>query len=147
MELAIGALGDGLAYADPLYAASLGEFGEPVELPRSQGWVLRRATQVVDKGGTRRIGADGGMNALMRPALYNAWHDVANLDRLDEAATELVDLVGPVCESSDVLAKRRLLPPTQEGDVLLVATAGAYGFAMANRYNLRALPLEATIDG
>jgi diaminopimelate decarboxylase/aspartate kinase len=56
--------------------------------------------------------------------------------------------VGPVCESSDVLAnRRRLLPPTQEGDVLLVATAGAYGFAMANRYNLRALPLEATIDG
>jgi diaminopimelate decarboxylase/aspartate kinase len=111
------------------------------------GVLLLRATQVVDKGGTRRIGADGGMNALMRPALYNAWHDVANLDRLDEAATELVDLVGPVCESSDVLAKRRLLPPTQEGDVLLVATAGAYGFAMANRYNLRALPLEATIDG
>jgi diaminopimelate decarboxylase/aspartate kinase len=109
------------------------------------GVLLLRATQVIDKGGLRRIGTDGGMNALMRPALYNAWHDVVNLTRLDQPAVGLVDIVGPICESSDVLARRRALPPTQEGDVLLVATAGAYGMVMSSDYNLRARPRECVI--
>ena len=94
-----------------------------------------------------RVGADAGMNALLRPALYEAWHDIANLSRLGEPADATFDVVGPICESGDVLGERRLLPAaTAEGDVLLVADAGAYGMAMANTYNLRALPAEDVID-
>jgi diaminopimelate decarboxylase/aspartate kinase len=110
------------------------------------GVLLLRTTQVVDKGGLRRVGADGGMNVLLRPALYNAWHEIVNLTRLEQEASEVVDIVGPICESSDVLARRRRLPPTREGDVLLVATAGAYGKVMSSDYNLRARPAEDVLD-
>src|SRR5690606_13544090 len=111
------------------------------------GVLLLRATQVVDKDGVRRVGADGGMNALLRPALYEAWHDIANLSRLDDPADTLFDVVGPICESGDVLGDHRLLPAaTAPGDVLLVADAGAYGMAMANTYNRRPLPAEALLD-
>ncbi|KAF1720719.1 bifunctional aspartate kinase/diaminopimelate decarboxylase [Pseudoxanthomonas wuyuanensis] len=117
-------------------------------LVAESGVLLTRVTQVVEKEGIRRVGADAGMNALMRPALYDAWHDVANLSRLDDGAEELFDVVGPICESSDVFGKRRRLPAaTAEGDALLFADTGAYGYAMANTYNLRALPAEEVLDG
>jgi diaminopimelate decarboxylase/aspartate kinase len=111
------------------------------------GVLLLRVTQVVDKQGQRRVGADGGMNALLRPALYGAWHEIVNLSRPDAPPGRPCEVVGPVCESSDVLGKQRHLPEaTAEGDVLLVGHAGAYGAVMANRYNLRALPQEEIID-
>jgi diaminopimelate decarboxylase/aspartate kinase len=111
------------------------------------GVLLLHATQAIDKDGVRRIGADAGMNALMRPALYEAFHGIHNLSRPDATASALFDVVGPICESSDVLGQQRMLPAdTQEGDVLLVADTGAYGMAMANTYNLRALPAEDVID-
>ncbi|MEJ1096087.1 MULTISPECIES: bifunctional aspartate kinase/diaminopimelate decarboxylase [unclassified Pseudoxanthomonas] len=116
-------------------------------LVAESGVLLTHVTQVVDKEGIRRVGADAGMNALIRPALYDAWHDVANLSRLDDKAEIAFDVVGPICESSDVFGKRRRLPAaTAEGDVLLFADAGAYGYSMANTYNLRALPVEDVID-
>jgi diaminopimelate decarboxylase/aspartate kinase len=77
------------------------------------------------------------MNSLIRPALYGAYHEIANLTRLEEPATELVNDVGPICESADVLGHDRLLPPTREGDILVIANAGAYGHAMSSQYNLR----------
>ena len=102
--------------------------------------------QVVEKDGVRRVGADGGMNALVRPAMYEAYHGIHNLSRLDDGATQAFDVVGPICETGDVLGRGRLLPSaTAEGDVLLVADAGAYGMAMANTYNLRALPAEQVL--
>lgn len=111
------------------------------------GVLLARITQVIEKQGVRRIGLDAGMNALLRPALYNAWHEIVNLSRLDEPAGDPADVVGPICETGDVLGRRRRLPAASaEGDVLLIATAGAYGAAMANTYNLRALPAEDTLD-
>jgi diaminopimelate decarboxylase/aspartate kinase len=111
------------------------------------GVLLAQVTQVADKLGLRRIGADAGMNALLRPALYNAWHEIVNLSRLDDAPGAPAEVVGPVCETGDVLGRRRPLPAaTAAGDILLIANAGAYGFAMANRYNLRALPQEDVID-
>ncbi len=117
-------------------------------LVAESGVLLTRVTQVVEKDGIRRVGLDAGMNALLRPALYDAWHDVANLSRLDEAEDALFDVVGPICESSDVFGKRRRLPAaTAEGDVMVLADAGAYGFSMASTYNLRALPAEDAIDG
>lgn len=111
------------------------------------GVLLARATQVVEKDGVRRVGLDAGMNALLRPALYDAWHDIHNLSRLDDADRHDFDVVGPICESSDVFGHRVKLPAaTAPGDVMLVADAGAYGFAMASAYNLRALPGEAILD-
>jgi bifunctional diaminopimelate decarboxylase / aspartate kinase len=116
-------------------------------LVAESGVLLAAVTQVVDKLGVRRIGLDAGMNALMRPALYNAWHEIVNLSRLDDADGRPSEIVGPICESSDVLGRKRPLPDaTVEGDVALIATAGAYGFVMANRYNLRDLPAEEVLD-
>jgi bifunctional diaminopimelate decarboxylase / aspartate kinase len=110
------------------------------------GVLLCHVTQVHDKQGVRRIGVDAGMNALMRPALYDSWHEIINLSRLDDPPGDLAEIVGPICESSDVLGHRRDLPnTTQEGDLMLIANAGAYGFVMANHYNLRALPQEEFI--
>ncbi|MFC7300627.1 bifunctional aspartate kinase/diaminopimelate decarboxylase [Cognatiluteimonas weifangensis] len=111
------------------------------------GVLLLRATQVVEKDGVRRVGCDAGMNALLRPALYEAFHGIVNLSRADAGATMVCDVVGPICESGDVLGRQRALPAaTAEGDVLLLADAGAYGRAMANTYNLRALPAEDVIE-
>jgi diaminopimelate decarboxylase/aspartate kinase len=101
------------------------------------GVLLARVTQLKSKGEFRYVGCDAGMNSLIRPTLYEAYHEIVNLTRLDEPARELVQVVGPICESGDVLGSNRRLPPTQEGDVLLIAQAGAYGAAMASHYNLR----------
>ena len=111
------------------------------------GVLLLAVTQVVAKDGVRRVGVDAGMNALLRVPLYGAWHRIENLSRADDPPGAPVDVVGPVCESGDVLGRQRRLPDaTAEGDVLLVAHAGAYAASMANRYNLRALPPEDVID-
>lgn len=101
------------------------------------GVLLARVTQTKAKGEVRYVGVGTGMNSLVRPALYGAYHEIVNLTRLEEPATELVNVVGPICESGDVLGHDRLLPATREGDVLLIASAGAYGRAMASSYNLR----------
>lgn len=111
------------------------------------GVLLLHATQVVEKDGVRRVGCDAGMNALARPAMYGAYHGIHNLSRLSDVDVLDFDVVGPICESGDVLGHSRLLPAaTAEGDVILVADAGAYGMAMASTYNLRALPAEDTIE-
>ena len=111
------------------------------------GVLLTQVTQVVGKQGVRRVGLDAGMNALMRPAMYDAFHAVRNLTRFEEREDTAVDVVGPICESSDVLGTDRRLPAaTAEGDVVLVSDAGAYGFVMANTYNLRALPQEDVLE-
>jgi diaminopimelate decarboxylase/aspartate kinase len=101
------------------------------------GALIARVTQTKSKDDVRYVGIATGMNSLIRPALYGAWHEIVNLTRLDEPATEIVNVVGPICESADFLGHDRLLPPTREGDVLLIANAGAYGYAMSSRYNLR----------
>jgi bifunctional diaminopimelate decarboxylase / aspartate kinase len=99
---------------------------------------LTRVTQVVHKQGVKRIGLNAGMNALMRPALYDSWHEIVNLTRLQDLPGAAAEIVGPICESTDVLGHRRHLPDsTQENDVILIADAGAYGAVMANNYNLR----------
>jgi bifunctional diaminopimelate decarboxylase / aspartate kinase len=106
-------------------------------LVAAAGVLLARVTQLKSKGEVRYLGVATGMNSLIRPALYGSYHEIVNLTRLDEAATELVNIVGPICESADVLGHDRLLPPTREGDVLLIANTGAYGRAMSSHYNLR----------
>ncbi len=116
-------------------------------LVAESGVLLAGATQVIEKDGIHRVGLDAGMNTLIRPALYDAWHDIENLSRLDDTALGAFDVVGPICESSDVFGKRRQLPvATAPGDVMLVADAGAYGYSMASTYNQRELPREDVID-
>jgi bifunctional diaminopimelate decarboxylase / aspartate kinase len=109
------------------------------------GVLLARVTQLKSKGDVRYVGIATGMNSLIRPALYGAYHEIHNLSRLDEPATELVNIVGPICETGDYLGHDRLLPLTREGDVLLIATAGAYGAAMSSRYNLREPAFEIVL--
>lgn len=89
---------------------------------------------------------DAGMNDLLRPALYDAYHSIESVlpPRGPEAP---VDVVGPVCESSDVFAKARPLPPLHAGDLVAMRTAGAYGFVMASNYNGRPRPAEVMCDG
>jgi diaminopimelate decarboxylase/aspartate kinase len=101
------------------------------------GALIARVTQTKAKDDIRYIGIATGMNSLIRPALYGAWHEIVNLTRIDEPAREIANVVGPICESADFLGHERLLPPTSEGDVLLIANVGAYGRAMSSRYNLR----------
>lgn len=101
------------------------------------GVLLAPVTQVKHKGPQHYLGLATGMNSLIRPALYGAWHDIVNLSRPDQPARERYTVVGPICESGDVLGDGRFLPESTEGDVLLIANAGAYGHTMASRYNLR----------
>ena len=91
---------------------------------------------------------DAGMNNLVRPAMYGAWHDVVPV-RQPEAGTSLEpwDVVGPICESSDILGRRRELPPLGAGDLVAIATAGAYGAVMASPYNSRPGAAEILVDG
>ena len=77
------------------------------------------------------------MNTLIRPALYGAYHEIVNLTRLEEKSSGLFTIVGPICETGDRLGSDRMLHETEEGDVLLVANAGAYGYVMSSEYNLR----------
>ncbi|MEP0547571.1 MAG: bifunctional aspartate kinase/diaminopimelate decarboxylase [Rhodothermales bacterium] len=106
------------------------------------GVLLTRVTQLKEKGDVRFVGLDAGMNALLRPALYGAYHEIVNLTRLDEPPVWTAEVVGPICESGDVLGHARRLPETAEDDVMLVATVGAYGRVMASAYNLRPPPVE-----
>jgi diaminopimelate decarboxylase/aspartate kinase len=82
---------------------------------------------------------------LLRPALYDAHHPIVNLTKLDEADAIRADLVGPICESGDVLGSERELPATEVGDVFLIAQAGAYGAVMASNYNRRAVADEVVL--
>ncbi len=101
------------------------------------GVLLARVTQLKGKRDHQYVGVATGMNSLIRPALYDARHEIYNLTRLSEPAAAIYDVVGPICESGDVLGRARELPLTLEGDVLLIATAGAYGHVMSSNYNLR----------
>ena len=110
------------------------------------GVLLAPVTQVREKGAARFIGVATGMNSLLRPALYGAWHAIHNLSRLGDPTAGYADIVGPICETGDILGRNRLLPATVPGDVLLIDTCGAYGAVMASRYNLREPADEVVID-
>lgn len=105
------------------------------------GSLITRATYV--KRGTCKqfVIVDAGMNDLIRPALYDAYHRIENL--VSNKPDGVYDVVGPVCESSDVFCKDRKIPVTERGDILAIRSAGAYGEAMAFRYNCRELPAAA----
>jgi diaminopimelate decarboxylase len=112
------------------------------------------------RGGTKKfVIVDAGMNDLIRPALYDAFHfiwpaavseqfvPVRRSKNLLFEGTQVVDVVGPICEGADFFARDRALPPVKRGDLLAIFTAGAYGFAMSSNYNARCRPAEVWVDG
>jgi diaminopimelate decarboxylase len=91
---------------------------------------------------------DAGMNDLLRPSLYSAFHEIVPVSpREDDSQREPVDIVGPVCETGDFFARDRQLPAVEEGALLAILDSGAYGMALASNYNTRPRPAEVLVDG
>ncbi len=108
------------------------------------GVLLTRVLYRKHAAGKDFIVTDAGMNDLVRPALYQAFHDIEPV--VTTAGTVTADVVGPICESGDFYAKDRTLPDVQAGDLLAVRTAGAYGYTMASNYNSRPRPAEVLVE-
>ncbi|WP_027133966.1 diaminopimelate decarboxylase [Geminicoccus roseus] len=115
-------------------------------LVAEQAVLLTRAIYLKQTADHRFLVLDAGMNTLIRPAMYGAWHDIEPVEggRGDEAPTEVV---GPICESSDFFARGRMLPRLEGGDLVAILQAGAYGSVMASDYNSRPGPAEVMVDG
>ena len=109
----------------------------------NSGYFLTRVLYEKINEGKRFIIVDGAMNDLLRPSLYNAYHKIKVVGK-DSDVSE-ADVVGPVCESGDFLAKKRNLPKTEHNDLIVVYSAGAYGFVMSSNYNTRPRPAEVAI--
>ena len=116
-------------------------------LAANAGLLLSRVIQVNQRADGRRfLVLDAGMNDLMRPALYDAFHDLVPV-RPREGELRAYDLVGPICESTDIFARDRMLPPLEAGDLVAFMGAGAYGAVLASEYNSRPLVPEVLVDG
>lgn len=107
------------------------------------GYLLARVTEVKRKGGKTFVGVDVGMNILIRPMLYNAYHHMVVCNGGNEY--EVVDVVGPICENTDKLAVNRELPKVREGDLIAILNAGAYVYSMSSNYNGRLRPAEVVV--
>jgi diaminopimelate decarboxylase len=112
------------------------------------GVLLTRVLYRKDTGTKKFVVIDAAMNDLIRPSLYGSFHDIQPVDQAGRArAPETVDVVGPICESGDFLAKDRELPRVEPDELLAVMSAGAYGFTMASNYNTRPRAAEVLVDG
>ena len=107
---------------------------------------MTRVLYVKETDVKRFVIIDGAMNDLIRPVLYEAFHDIRPVDRRNLLEPVVADVVGPVCESGDFFARERKLPEPKEGDLLAVMSAGAYGFVMASNYNSRPRAAEILVD-
>jgi diaminopimelate decarboxylase len=131
---------------------------EPGRFLVGNAGVLLTRVRYIKKSEAKKFAiVDAGMNDLIRPALYQSYHEIvpctASVSDADQskskskAKTEKIDIVGPVCESGDFFALDREMPVLNEGDVLAIMSAGAYGFVMASNYNSRSLPAEVLVRG
>ncbi|MDD6010325.1 MAG: diaminopimelate decarboxylase [Lachnospiraceae bacterium] len=113
--------------------------------------ILSRVQAIKTNSGIKYVGCDTGMNTLIRPAMYDSYHDIEVIrngkvvDRDGNADMETVNVSGPICETGDLIAKGRLLPKAQTGDLLAILDTGAYGYSMASSYNSRPRPAEVMI--
>ena len=112
-----------------------------------EGVLLTRVLYRKKSGDKEFMVVDASMTELIRPALYEAWHDIVPLRQAPERGTVTADIVGPVCESGDFLAKDREVANAAPGDLLAICTAGAYGFVQASNYNSRPRPAEVLVEG
>ena len=110
------------------------------------GLLLTKVVYIKRSGDRTFVIVDAGMTDLIRPALYNAYHEIVPV-KLRPGKRQMADVVGPVCESGDFLGRNRMLPPIERGDVLAVLSAGAYGYVLASNYNARPKPAEILISG
>ena len=110
------------------------------------GALLTRVLYMKKSGAKTFAIIDAGMNDLIRPALYQSYHEIVPVAETKRKITK-IDIVGPVCESGDFFALDREMPEPREGDLLAIMSAGAYGFVMASNYNSRLLPAEALVRG
>lgn len=113
----------------------------------SAGVLLTRVLYIKEAPHKRFVVVDAGMNDLIRPALYDAYHEIQPLQRRDGRPVWRVDVVGPVCESGDFLAKDRRMAAVNAGEYVAVMGAGAYAASMGSRYNARRLPPEVMVRG
>jgi diaminopimelate decarboxylase len=112
------------------------------------GLLLTRVINVKEGVSRKFVIVDGAMNDLIRPALYDAYHEILPVMAPgDDARVERVDVVGPICESGDQFAEQRPLPPVSPGDLVAFCTAGAYGAVMSSTYNTRPLAAEVMVKG
>ena len=101
------------------------------------GVIIAKVTQLKHKDDVDYIGVDVGMNSLIRPSLYSSYHEIVNLTKINASRSVVAHIVGPICETGDTLGYSRVMPMSDEGDVILIANCGAYGRAMSSHYNLR----------
>jgi diaminopimelate decarboxylase len=113
------------------------------------GTLVTRVVYRKTNHGKRFVVVDAAMNDLLRPALYGAHHEIVPVRRRDDSSVkfEAVDVVGPICESGDFFARDRELPRVEEGELLAILDAGAYGMALASNYNTRPRPAELLVSG
>jgi diaminopimelate decarboxylase len=137
-----------------LFKAKVSEYGlgkpflyiEPGRYLVCDASILLTAVNTVKVTPSKKfIGVDAGFNTLVRPTMYGSYHPVLVANKLGAADKETYDVVGPICESGDALAKDRELPLVEEGDLLAVLNAGAYGFSMSSQYNARPRAAEVLI--
>jgi diaminopimelate decarboxylase len=110
------------------------------------GILLVKVTEVKKRYDQIIVGVNSGFNHLIRPVLYGSYHEIVNCNNV-ESELEEVNIVGNLCETGDIFTAKRKIPKVKEGDILAILCAGAYGYSMASRYNLRKLPKELVIDG
>ena len=110
------------------------------------GILVVQVLYLKDNGVKKFLIVDGGMNDLIRPALYDAYHEIIPVEEKNGSKIK-VDVVGPICESADFLGKERMLPLMKKGELLSVMSAGAYGYVMASNYNVRGRPPEVIVKG
>ena len=114
-------------------------------LTANAGYFVTKVLYEKQNGEKKFVVVDGAMNDLLRPSLYNAYHEIEPLVNTTEPKQE-VDIVGPVCESGDFFAKNYPLPPLHGGDLLVIKSAGAYGFGMGSNYNTRGRSAEVAVE-
>lgn len=110
------------------------------------GILLTKVLYTKENGEKKFVVVDAGMNDLLRPSLYNAHHQIVPV-KIETTEHELVDVVGPICETGDFLARERMLSKSKRNDYLSLMTAGAYGFVNASNYNSRLRPAEILVNG
>jgi len=109
--------------------------------------ILLTKVNAVKKACKNFVAVDAGFNLLIRPAMYNAYHRVAVANKMDKPDEDVYTIVGPICESGDVLAEDRKLPKVEKGDLIAIFDTGAYGFVMSSQYNGRPRCAEVLVDG
>ena len=121
-------------------------FVEPGRYLVADSTILLTNVHSIKSGPEKYVGIDAGMNTLLRPALYGAYHHIVNASRLNSRNKEVVNICGQICENTDILAKNRKLGNIKEGDLLAILNVGAYGFSMSSQYNTRPRAAEVMIS-